>query len=169
MRLIEALQSEFELEVAIARKFLERVPEDKLAWKPHEKSMALDRLASHVAEIPTWTMPTLERDSLDLAPPGAPPYKPHIAASRKEMLDIFDKNVTAARASLAAAKDDCWTQPWSLLMGGNVLLTQPRMAVLRSFVFNHLVHHRAQLGVYLRLNNVPVPSTYGPTADENSM
>ncbi|MBM3802184.1 MAG: damage-inducible protein DinB [Acidimicrobiia bacterium] len=169
MKLVEALQSEFETEVAIARKFLERVPEDKLSWTPHEKSMALDRLASHIAEIPMWTIPTLEQDSLDLAPPGAPPYTPHVAASRKEMLEIFDKNVAAARASLAAVKDDRWTQPWSLLMGGQVLLAEPRIAILRSFVFNHLVHHRAQLGVYLRLNNVAVPSTYGPSADENTM
>lgn len=169
MRLSDALLQEFDQEAGITRKFLERVPEDKFSWKPHEKSMALGRLTSHLAEIPTWAVSTLEQDSLDLAPPGAPPYKPRIAASRKEALDMFDKNAAAARASIAAAKDEGWNQPWSLLMGGQTILTQSRIAVMRSFVMNHTVHHRAQLGVYLRLNNVAVPATYGPSADDSGM
>ncbi len=169
MPLSDALLSEFDHEMRITRKFLERVPEDKFAWKPHEKSMALGRLTSHLAEIPTWAVSTLERDSLDLAPPGAPAYKPRIVASRQEALDIFDKNAAAARAAIAAAKDEGWNQPWSLLMRGQTILTLPRVAVMRSFVMNHTVHHRAQLGVYLRLNNVAVPATYGPSADENGM
>jgi len=102
-----------------------------------------------------------------MAPPGAPPFKAPEAKSVKEALDSFDKNVAAARAAIADASDEHLFKPWTLLSGGNAVMSMPRIAVLRGFVMNHIIHHRAQLGVYLRLNDVPVPSIYGPSADES--
>jgi uncharacterized damage-inducible protein DinB len=169
MRLSEALLPEFDQEMIHIRKTLERVPDDKLGWKPHEKSMTMGRLATHLAETPGWTLPTIEKDSLDLAPPGAPPFQPATANSRQEMLDMFDKDIKAARVAIAGASDEHLLKPWSLLMGGDTILTQTRIAVLRTWVMNHSIHHRAQLGVYLRLNNIPVPAIYGPSADEGGM
>jgi uncharacterized damage-inducible protein DinB len=166
MTLSEGLLPEFDQEMASTRKTLERVPDGQFGWKPHEKSMTLGRLASHVAESPGWAATTIETDSLDLAPPGAPPFKPVTADTRQEVLAIFEKNIAAARAAIAGASDDHLAKPWSLLMGGKTILTLPRMSVLRTFVMNHTIHHRAQLGVYLRLNNIPVPAIYGPSADE---
>ncbi|MCI0407744.1 MAG: DinB family protein [Acidobacteria bacterium] len=169
MGLSEALLPEFDQEMANTRRTLERVPEGKLGWKPHEKSMTMGRLAVHLAEIPGWTIPTIEEDSLDMAPPGGAPYQSPQANSRKEILTIFDKNVAAARAAIAGADDGRLKKPWSLLNGGKTVLTLPRIGVLRSFILSHSIHHRAQLGVYLRLNNVPVPAIYGPSADEGTM
>ena len=169
MALNEALLPEFDWEMANTRKSLERVPEDKLGWKPHEKSMTMGRLAIHLAVLPTWGVATMGQDSLDVAPPGAPPYRPPDANSRKQILEIFDQNVAAARASIAQASDGQLLKPWTLLAGGKTIFTLPRIAVLRSSVMNHTVHHRAQLGVYLRLNNIAVPAIYGPSADEGSM
>jgi uncharacterized damage-inducible protein DinB len=166
MTLSEGLLPEFDQEMASTRKTLERVPDGQFGWKPHEKSMTLGRLASHVAESPGWAATTIETDSLDLAPPGAPPFKPVTADTRQEVLAIFEKNIAAARAAIAGASDDHLAKPWSLLMGGKTILTLPRMSVLRTFVMNHTIHHRAQLGVYLRLNNIPLPAIYGPSADE---
>lgn len=169
MGLSDAMLPEFDQEMANTRKTLERVPEDKLGWKPHEKSGSMGWLAAHVANIPSWASFTINQDSLDLAPGGVPPTPQPPAKSRQELLDAFDKNVIVARAAIAGAKDDHLFKPWSLLRNGTTLLKMPRVAVLRSFVMNHLIHHRAQLGVYLRLNNVPVPAIYGPSADEGSM
>lgn len=165
----QALLPEFDMEMANTRKALERVPDDKLAWKPHEKSMTLGRLAGHLAELPSWGMATMSNDSLDIAPPGAPPQQGLTAKSRQEALDRFDKNVAAARAAIAGASGEVLMKPWSLLKGGRTLMTMPKIAVLRSFVMNHMIHHRAQLGVFLRLNNIPVPAIYGPSADEGQM
>ena len=165
----QALLPEFDVEMARTRKTLERVPDDKLAWKPHEKSMTLGRLAGHLAELPGWGMATMSNDTFDIAPPGAPPQQGLTATSRQEALDIFDKNIAAARAAIAGASDELLMKPWSLLKGGRTLMTLPKIAVLRSFVMNHMIHHRAQLGVFLRLNNVPVPAIYGPSADEGQM
>lgn len=169
MRLSEALLPEFDHEMANTRKTLERVPDDKLGWKPHEKSMTMGGLATHLANIFSWVTSTMEKDSLDLAPQGVPIAPLAQASSRKEVLEMFDKNVAAARAAIAAAGDDHLRKPWSLLHTGKTILTLPRIAVLRSFIMNHSIHHRAQLGVYLRLNNVPVPAIYGPSADEQGM
>ena len=169
MTISESLLPEFDNEMANTRKSLERVPEGNFAWKPHEKSMTLGRLAQHVAEIPGWTKFTIDQDSLDIAPPGAPPYQPAEVKSRQQLLEVFDKNVAAARAAIAGAKDDHLMRDWSLLSGGHTVFRMPRIAVLRRMVMNHLIHHRAQLGVYLRLNNVPVPALYGPSADEGSL
>jgi uncharacterized damage-inducible protein DinB len=169
LALNEALLSEFDYEANRTRKTLERVQEEKFDWKPHEKSMTLGRLSQHLAELPGWMVLILEHDSFDMAPPGAPPPKRARLNSRTELLDLFDKSVATARAAIAATTDDCLLKPWSLLSGGTTILTMPRIAVLRRFVVNHTVHHRGQLCVYLRLNNLPVPALYGPSADEKSM
>jgi uncharacterized damage-inducible protein DinB len=168
MPITQALLPEFDHEMANTRKALERVPEDKFAWKPHEKSMALGRLATHIAELPGWIPQTLESESFDVAPPGAPPFQPKTAGSRAEILEIFDKNVAAARTAIGGASDAQWMVRWTLLRGGQAMFSLPRIAVFRGMMMNHTVHHRAQLGVYLRLNDVPVPALYGPSADEQA-
>ncbi|MGA2741176.1 MAG: DinB family protein [Bryobacteraceae bacterium] len=162
----DALLPEFDQEMASTRKVLERCPEDKFAWKPHPKSFSMASLATHIANMTGWMVDTIERDSFDVAPPGAPPYKEEPAASRAELLMLFDKNAAAARTALAGAGDEHLAKTWSLLAGGETLLSMPRIACIRSFVMNHTIHHRAQLTVYLRLNDVPVPAIYGPSADE---
>ena len=169
MTLKQVLLQEFDVESAHTRKSLERVPEDKLGWKPHEKSATMGWLALHLAQIPFWANETISKEAIDIAPPGAPPYTPPAIKSRKELLELFDKNAAAAREAISSTTDEHLGKPWTLLHGGKAVLTLPRFAVLRSFVFNHSVHHRAQLGVYLRLNNIPVPAIYGPSADEAVM
>ncbi len=170
MSLSQMLLPEFDQEMANSRKCLERVPDDKLTWVPHEKSMTLGRLASHIAEIPIWLTQTLKTDSFDLNPPGGEPWKATNLGSRKEILEFFDTQVAEARKVLEASTDDsAFHQKWSLLNGGETFFTMPRIAVIRSMVMNHIVHHRGQLTVYLRLNDIPVPSTYGPSADEGKM
>lgn len=166
MKISDALLPEFDQEMANTRKTLERVPDDKLTWKPHPKSFAMGPLATHIANMIGWTPDTMAKDSFDVSPPGAPPYKEEPVASQKELLEKFDKNVVAARAAIAGASDEHFMEPWSLLAGGKTLFTMPRIACIRGFVMNHVIHHRAQLGVYLRLNDLPVPSIYGPSADE---
>src|SRR5207247_483705 len=128
-------------------------------------STSLGGLATHLGNIPSWVKNTFEQGELDIAPPGAPPFRLEEAKSRSELLAAFDKNVADARAALKSASDEKWRELWSLLHGGNKIFTMPRAAVMRSFVMNHLIHHRAQLGVYLRLIAVPVASIYGPAGD----
>ena len=169
MKIGEMLLPEFDQEMASTRKTLERIPEDKYGWKPHPKSFAFGALATHVADMAGWTVDTMTKDSFDYAPPGEPQHPNPPAATRKELLEKFDKGVTKARAAIAGASDETFLAPWSLLAGGKVQMTMPRITVIRSFVMNHVIHHRAQLGVYLRLNDVPVPSIYGPSADETGM
>jgi len=162
MAIADALLPEFDHEMAVTRKLLERVPEDKFQWKPHPKSMTLVELATHVATIPSWGAPTLNQGELDLGvlPPNtAPP-------SRTELLSRFDKNVAETRAALVGRTDAEMMAVWSLKHNGQKLFTMPRTSVWRGFVLNHHVHHRGQLSVYLRLNDVPVPAMYGPSADE---
>ena len=166
MPISKIILPEFDHEMANTRKTLERVPDDKFSWKPHEKSTSLGGLATHLANIPSWTKNTFEQDEIDIAPSGAPPFRLEEAKSRDALLEAFDKNVASARAALEAASDENWQGKWSLLHAGNPIFTLPRTAVMRGFVMNHLIHHRAQLGVYLRLLDVPVPSIYGPSADE---
>jgi len=166
MSLSAALLPEFDHEMAGMRKTLARVPEDRLAWRPHPKSMTLGGLATHLANIPSWIGYTIKLDSLDLAPVGAPPWREEEKTSRQALLDHFDTHLGEGRALLAAASDETLLASWTLLGGGKPHFTMPRVAVLRSFVMNHAIHHRAQLGVYLRLLDVPVPGLYGPTADE---
>jgi uncharacterized damage-inducible protein DinB len=167
MSLNQMYLTEFDNEMKKTRKTLERVPEDKFSWKPHSKSMALGRLSTHLAELPKWIPDMFESDSFDLNPPAGRNYQPPQITSRQQLLDLFDQNVGAGRATLAKATDEELKQPWSLLNGGQAIFTVPRSAVLRDMVMNHMIHHRAQLGVYLRLNDVPVPSIYGPSADES--
>jgi len=165
MGLGSLLLPEFDHEMAGTRKTLERVPEDRLAWRPHAKSMTLGALASHLANLPSWTVPTIKQSSLDLAPGGVP-MRQEERTSRQALLDHFDRHVAAGRAALVAASDETLQGPWSLLSNGKTYFTMPRIVVLRTFVMNHNVHHRAQLGVYLRQLDVPVPALYGPSADE---
>lgn len=169
MPLSQMLLPEFDHEMANTRKLLERVPEDKLAWKTHEKSNTIGWVAMHLAEIPGWVDMTLTQDSFDVAPPGKEPYRTPPVTSRQDILSRFDKNVASARAAIAAASDEQFMKPWSLLNGGKVLFTIPRAAVLRGFVISHVIHHRAHLCVYLRMHNVPVPALYGPSADDDGM
>ena len=147
---------------------LERVPEDKFGWKPHEKSGSMGWLADHCAFLPGWCKETFTLPSLDLSPDGKPFVPAPAPATSKALLEKFDKGAAAGRAALAAASDEAMMQPWSLLMTGKPIFTLPRIAVYRGTIMNHLIHHRAQLVVYLRLNNVPVPGLYGPSADEQA-
>lgn len=168
MPLSAALLPEFDQEMVSTRKTLERVPDDKLGWKPHDKSGTMGWLAGHLATVPGWVPMALEKDSLDLAPQGVPVQPPPAPQSRKELLEVFDKGVVAARTAIAGASDEHLLRPWTLLQNGKTVVSMPRIAVLRVFIMNHSIHHRAQLGVYLRLNNIPVPAIYGPSADEGS-
>jgi len=168
MAMNQALLAEFDQEMQGTRKTLERVPDDKLGWKPHPKSGSFGWLAAHVANIPGWMTMTIKEDHFDIMPKGVPMQPAPEPKSRKELLDAFDKNVKEARAALAGASDADLMKNWSLLKNGEAMVTLPRVACLRTFVMNHLIHHRAQLGVYLRLNNIAVPSIYGPSADEGT-
>jgi uncharacterized damage-inducible protein DinB len=169
MTISAALLPEFDNEMSTTRKTLERVPEELFGWKPHEKSGTMGWLATHVANLPEWGVNTISKESLDLAPEGQSVGPLPTAKSSRELLEAFDKGVKETRAALAGATDEELMKTWKLLMSGKELFAMPRAAVWRTFVMNHLIHHRAQLGVYLRLNDIPVPATYGPSADENPM
>jgi uncharacterized damage-inducible protein DinB len=168
MPLKDIFLPEFDMEMDSTRRTLERVPDDRFGWKPHEKCGTLGWMAGHIATLPQWVKMTMERDSLDLAPADGSSFTPPKPANRKELLEIFDKSRAEARAALAAGDDATYAQPWALLMGGKQLFSEPRSAVLRRMVFNHLIHHRGQLTMYLRLLDVPVPGLYGPSADEKN-
>jgi hypothetical protein len=160
----DALLQEFDLERPLTRLSLERVPEGRNDWRPHEKSMTLGWLATFLAISPSWGVFVLERDAFDPATGGGP--RRMEAQTNAELLALFDKYHGALRESLAKSSDEHLLQPWTLGMGGQTLFTQPRWLVLREYIFNHLVHHRAQLGVYLRLNGIAVPAIYNDSADE---
>lgn len=169
MSIALSLLPEFDHEMANTRKILERLPDEQWNWKPHDKSWPLGGLATHVANLPTWTLATIQQDSFDYAPvDGSQPTIPQ-AESRAQVLENFDANITAARDAIEQASDECLLGSWTALAGGVAVFTMPRIAVLRSFVMNHMIHHRAQLGMYLRLSDIPVPALYGPTADESPM
>jgi len=167
MLIRDALLPEFDQEMATTRRLFERIPDDKLSFKPHPKSMDMGTLATHLSELTDWTTETIGKDSIDLA--GFDPSTRKIVASRADLLAKFDNSVAKARAALATAENDQLMQPWSLKSGDKVFFTMSKVAVLRAFVFNHSVHHRGQLSVYLRLNDIPVPAMYGPSADEPGM
>lgn len=169
MSISEALLPEFDQEMQNTRKLLACVPEDRPDYKPHPKSMPLARLAGHVAELPGWAVNAIRLDSLDITPAAGEGFKAAVMTSRAELLDLFDKNVAEAREAIAGASDEHLGKIWSLIFKGHTVMQLPRSAVLRSVVMNHLVHHRAQLGVYLRLNDVAIPGMYGPSADEGRM
>ena len=160
----ELLLPEYDQEMAITRKTLERVPDDDGAWKPHPKSFPIAHLAQLVSMMPSWVIPVLTQPNLDIAPPGA--SSPYSIQKTAKLLADFDANVMAGRERIAATSDEEFAEPWQLLAAGHVVQDTTRYLMLRTGVLNHLVHHRAQLGVYLRLRDVAVPSTYGPTADE---
>ncbi len=166
MAIGDAFLPEFDHEMALTRKTLERVPEGKPDWKPHEKSMTISRLAGHLAELPGFALMTIQNDSFDVAPPGGGSRQRTVMTSRKQLLEVFDKNVAAARAAIAGASDEHMGQMWTLRAGEKTIFSMPRAGILRAMILSHTIHHRAQLGVYLRLNGVPVPSIYGPSADE---
>lgn len=163
MAMIDALLPEFDHEMGVTRRVLERIPDDRFSWQPHSKSMTFGRLATHVAEIPRWVQ-TIVRDSVFEM--NLEHFEPKTAASRAELLKSFDESVATARALVAPMTDAQFAATWTLRSGGHDVLTLPKAAVFRSFVLNHLIHHRGQLSVYLRLTGVPVPSIYGPSADE---
>jgi uncharacterized damage-inducible protein DinB len=166
MSLNQSFIAELQHEAAITRKFFERYPADKGDYAPHAKSMKMNRLASHVAELITWVGVTLDNDELDFAKMD---YKPNIANNSEELIAMLDKNVNDAIECLNRTEDAVFMQNWTMRHGEKVYFTMPKIAVLRSFVCNHLIHHRAQLGVYYRMLDVPVPGSFGPTADEPNM
>ena len=162
MAIKDGLVAEYDHEMGTTRKLLERVPEAQLSWKPHERSMSLGGLATHLANIPHWAGIILNEPFFDLA--SAPPSL-EAKTSRGEILDVFDESTRQARASMDKS-DAEYMAPWVLKRAGQEMFSMPRIAAFRSFVLNHIIHHRGQLSVYLRLNNVPVPAIYGPSADE---
>ena len=168
MSISQMFLPEFDQESANTRKTLERVPDDKWDWKPHAKSGTLGWLAGHVATLPDWIAVTINSDHLDFAPIDGPRYEAPKTRNRKELLEVFDKLSAKARAAIAGASDEHLMKPWTLLMGGQTLFTMPRAAVLRGFGFNHIIHHRGQLTMYLRSLDIPLPALYGPSADEQS-
>ncbi len=164
MSLIDAMLAEFDHEMTLTRKLLERVPAGMFDWKPHPKSMSLGQLAQHVATIPLWGDMTLSRTELDLAVTDRPP----VATTATELLAGFDQHVAGARAALVKSADAELMAPWTLKSGGHTIFSMPKTVVWRSFVLSHLIHHRGQLSVYLRMHDVPIPSIYGPSADEGT-
>jgi uncharacterized damage-inducible protein DinB len=166
MAYAEALLPEFDQEMANTRKVLERVPDDKLDWQAHPKSHTIGWNANHLADIPHWMVAVLTTTELDIAPVGGEPYASPKLTSRQAILDLFDKNVADARKALTEVKDGDVGSPWTLSQGGKPIFTLPRAAMIRGYILNHIIHHRAHLCVYLRLNDIPVPGMYGPSGDE---
>jgi len=158
----QTLLPEFEEEMKNTRRLLECIPDSKLDAQPHPKSMTLAQLATHVAQVPGWTKTLLDQEVLDLSPD----MKPEVLASRTELLNTFDQGVADARDRIGGASDDNWQETWTFKVGGETVLSMPRAAVMRSMIMNHMIHHRGQLGVFLRLNNVAIPGMYGPSADD---
>jgi uncharacterized damage-inducible protein DinB len=162
MTVAEAFAAELTREAAVTRRVLERVPDEHLAWRPHVRSMSLGQLAYHIAALPQGIVSLLTPASADV-PTGSIPENTPVA----EILATFDQSVTIATEKLIAWGDDGLRETWRMTRGGETLLEAPRIGVVRSLMFNHWYHHRGQLTVYLRLLDVPLPSIYGPTADEN--
>jgi uncharacterized damage-inducible protein DinB len=163
MKLIDSLITEFDHEAQTTRKHLERLPENKLDWRPHEKSFTAGGLASHITEMVGWSDAILNQDGLDFDPAT---YKPYLAKSVAELLKTFDDNVAKGKQALAGVTEDTLSQPFSFKIMGRVQFERPKAAVFRDVALSHIIHHRGQFSVYLRLLNVPVPGSYGPSADE---
>ena len=166
MRIADFLVGEFDHEAGSTRRVLERVPEEHVAWAPHPKSKPLGELALHIAGLPVWAVRALSADEYDFLGPNAPKPGPQPWESRQALLAKFDRYAAEARAAILDTSDEKMMQPWSLKRGGEIVFTLPRLAVVRSMVLSHTIHHRGQLTVYLRLKDVPLPGIYGPTADE---
>ena len=165
-RIAQAFLNELDNEARVTRTCLERVPAEKFDWKPHEKSMTFGRLASHCTEMFGWTKETLKQDVLDFATADFKPFEPK---TNEELLAFFDEHIATAKRVLGETPDETFMTDWTMRNGEQVYMTMPKVAVMRSFVMNHIIHHRGQLSVYLRLNDIPVPSIYGPSADEGQM
>ena len=163
MNFSEPILTELSYESATARRLLERLPQQHFGWKPHEKSMTLGRLATHIVEIPGWVASILDQDEFDV---GAREHAPRNASSVPELLQMLDKNVAAAKEAIGRQTNERMMGPWRLKKKGQLIVEMPRIGVIRSLLLNHFIHHRGQLSVYIRLLNVPVPSIYGPSADE---
>jgi len=166
MAIKDVLLPEYDHEMATARKLLERVPMTDAQWKPHEKSMSLGQLATHLVEIPGWGGSIIGSSSVDLA--ANPEFEHPTFHTNEALLSAFDRNVSTTRDLIASRSDAEMMETWTLKHGDKVLMSLPKAGVLRSFLMNHLIHHRGQLSVYIRLKNIPVPSIYGPSADEQS-
>jgi uncharacterized damage-inducible protein DinB len=165
MPIAQALLPEFDHEMETTRTVLERIPEAKAAFRPHPKSFSMGDLGSHLANLPVWATMTLTQEEFDTAPVGGRPLKGPGFVSVEEMLQRLDANVAQARGHIATASDADLMAMWSLKRAGTTIFTLPRAAVLRSMVLSHMIHHRGQLTVYLRMCDVPLPPVYGPTAD----
>ena len=166
MNLREIFLPQFDDEMANTRRTLERVPENSMDFSPHPKSWPMSTLAAFLADLARWGELVLTQDALDVAPPGRPPYPRLVMTSGQQLLAVFDDAVKAGHAALSGMSDDDLMCRWSLQRGGQVLVAAPRYRVLQTMILDHMIHHRAQLGVYFRLLNLPVPAIYGPTADE---
>ncbi len=160
----EVLLAEFDHEMAVTRRLLERCPAG-LEWTPHAKSFSLGDLATHLARLPHWGEWILDKDAYDLVLDSTPPEPGPSALP--EILEVFDRNVSVVRAALVASSDAELASPWSLLRNGSTVMSLPRMAAFKTYVVSHTIHHRGQLSVYLRLQDVPLPAIYGPSADES--
>jgi len=165
MTITEFFKAQLEREAPIIRRVLDNVPEGKPDWKPHPKSMPLGYLSSLVASMPGWIAMAITMDELDLHPKGGKPNTPPVLGTRRELVQQLDDNVAKAKAALGRTDDKFLATPWKLLVGGNVVMESPRDNVIAD-TFTHLAHHRGQLTVYMRLNEMKVPSVYGPTADD---
>lgn len=165
MSQIQQFRKELENEAVITRKMLSIVPNDKYDWKPHHKSMPISQLTTHIAELPTWVNLVLNTTELDF---GLNPYKPKQISDTKTLVDYFETCLLDGREALAAAKEETLAENWTLRNGEQIYSTDPKLDVIR-MVFNQITHHRAQLGVYLRLLDIPIPGSYGPSADEMSL
>jgi uncharacterized damage-inducible protein DinB len=163
MRIIEWLATQFDRETKITRRHLERLPDDKFDWRPHEKSYTAGELASHLVECVNWTTEIFTKPGIDIDPETYQPYK---ATSTEELLEGLEQAVANGKRVLAETDDEAAMQLWSLKVKGNKFFERPRVDVLNDFTLHHLIHHRGQFSVYLRLMDVPVPGTYGPSADE---
>jgi uncharacterized damage-inducible protein DinB len=166
MKLTELFLSQLQSEEGSTRKVLQRVPEGRNDWKPHEKSMPLGYLSALVAGMPGWIEFMVNRDELDIQSPGGAQFKPQVPDTNRELLAAFEQNLSKARAALQATSDEHLLKPWKFIVAGHVADERPRFMMIRDAVFSHMAHHRGQLTVYLRLNEAKVPSIYGPSADE---
>lgn len=168
MPISEMLLAEFEQEMANTRRALERIEDEFLHWRPHDRSMSVAELAGHLADVPGWVPKIMESAEIDIAPPTGPGYEQFTPKTYLELLKRFDANMDKARAAIQQAGDETWMAQWTLKKGGQAMFSLPRVAVMRTMVMNHQIHHRGQLTVYFRLLDVPVPSLYGPSADEGN-
>lgn len=166
MKMAEMFLGELERESNGTRRTLERVPEGRNHWKPHEKSMELGYLAGLVASMPGWIPMMVNKDAMDITSPEGAKYKPQAWTSSKDLARLLDQSLAEARAALKDATDEHLIKPWKFVVGGHVVSETPRYIAIRDSVLNHMAHHRGQLTVYLRLCGAPVPAVYGPSADE---